>query len=69
MKICDRCGCATKTYTMSMFNIQEICPVCKEEERKHPLYQEACEADREAIMRGDYNFKGIGWNAPPHSNR
>jgi hypothetical protein len=43
-----------------MFNTQEICPVCKEKERKHPRYQEASDADREAIKRGDYNFKGIG---------
>ena len=68
MKTCDRCGIATNTWTMSMFNTQEICPVCKEEERNHPRYQEACEADREAIVRGDYNFKGIGWTAP-HSRR
>ena len=68
MKVCGRCGIATKTWTMSMFNTQEICPVCKEQERKHPRYQEACEADREAVLRGDYNFKGIGWKAP-HSNR
>ena len=42
MKTCDRCGATTKTWTMSMFNTQEICPVCKEQERKHPRYQEAC---------------------------
>ena len=53
---------------MSMFNTQEICPVCKEQERQHPRYEEACKADREAIKRGDYNFKGIGWTAP-HSQR
>ena len=67
MKTCDRCGVATKTWTCSMFNTQEICLVCKEQERKHPRYQEACEADREAIKRGDYNFKGIGWTAPNSS--
>lgn len=68
MKNCDRCGKATNTWIMSMFNQEQICPDCKEQEKKHPRYEEARNADREAIKRGDYNFKGIGWSAP-HSNR
>ena len=68
MKTCSRCGKATDTWILSMFNTQEICLECKEQEKNHPRYQEACEADRKAIQRGDYNFKGIGWTAP-HSER
>lgn len=34
---------------------------CKEEETKHPRYQEARKADEAAIRAGNYNFPGIGW--------
>ena len=45
---------------MSMFNTEEICMECKEKERKHPMYETAREADRQAVLSGNYNFKGIG---------
>jgi len=45
---------------MSMFNTQVICMPCKEEEKENPRYMEAVEADRKAIVKGDYNFRGIG---------
>ena len=32
---------------------------CKEEEKKDPEYEAACEAEREAVKRGDYNFSPI----------
>ena len=44
-----------------MFNLQEICMECKDKERKHPQYDRAVKADHEAIARGDFNFKGIGF--------
>ena len=47
---------------MSMFNTQEICIECKEIERTHPKYEEACAKDREEILKGNYNFEGIGWD-------
>lgn len=58
--ICDRCGNETRTYTMSMFNAQEICMECKKREEQHPDYQRACDAERAACAMGDYNFPGIG---------
>lgn len=58
--ICERCGNDTKTHTMSMFNTETICMDCKERERKHPLYKMALEADRQEVLKGNYNFKGIG---------
>ena len=41
-QICDRCHRPTVTRIMSMFNLDMICPACKEDERKHPLYELAC---------------------------
>ena len=58
--ICARCGTDTNAHTVSMFNIDVICIECKEIEREHPMYDDAVRADTEAILRGDYNFPGIG---------
>jgi predicted sulfurtransferase len=61
VKKCERCKKPTNNTTiMSMFNTQVICMPCKEEEKENPRYMEAVEADRKAIVKGDYNFKGIG---------
>ena len=65
---CERCGKYMKVHTVSMFNLQKICMECKEEEKKHPRYKEAVEAERAEIKKGNFNFKGIGWYAP-HSDR
>ena len=58
---CQRCH--NNTYgitTMSMFNEDIICMICKEEEKKHPDYEKAVNSDIEEIKKGNYNFKGIG---------
>ena len=34
---------------------------CEQEERKHPDYAKAAEAELTAIRAGDYNYPGIGW--------
>lgn len=47
---------------MSMFDTSCICLKCKEAERAHPDYQKACEAERSAVLSGNRNFKGIGYN-------
>lgn len=60
VNICDRCDNETKRYTTSMFNTQEICMDCKKAERKLPHYDKAVEADRWAVMNGNWNFEGIG---------
>lgn len=57
---CQRCGKETSTTICSMFNTEEICMACKEKERKHPMYEAAREADRQAVLNGNYNFEGIG---------
>ena len=48
------------THTMSMFNTDLICIPCKDKEKAHPEYDNAVEAERNAVIQGDYNFKGIG---------
>ena len=66
---CQRCGTETNSHTMSMFNMQDICLTCKEEERKHPKYDEARQRELEEIKRGNYNFEGIGWDALTYEER
>lgn len=59
--VCDRCnGSLSDGRIQSMYNEDCICMTCKREERKRADYKEALEADRAEIMRGNYNFAGIG---------
>lgn len=46
-----------------MYNDDVICLVCQKKEAQRSDYQDAVQADRDAIKRGDYNFPGIGWKA------
>jgi hypothetical protein len=34
---------------------------CADEEKNHPRYEEAKQADHEEVLKGNYNFKGIGF--------
>jgi oligoribonuclease NrnB/cAMP/cGMP phosphodiesterase (DHH superfamily) len=43
-----------------MFNMDIICPNCKDEERKHPHYEDAWTAENVAIKAKIKNFPGIG---------
>ena len=45
---------------MSMFNTDCICMKCAKEERSRSDYGKARDAERDAVMRGDRNFRGIG---------
>ena len=60
-KKCDRCGGDLKVRIMSRFNTDCICMKCAEEERQHPDYQKAADAELAAVRRGNMNFPGIGW--------
>lgn len=62
MIICARCNIQTNTSIMSMFDTSMICLKCKAEERNHPQYQQAVEAEMNAVKNGDLNFKGIGYS-------
>ena len=57
---CDRCGGSLSGgRIMSMLNTDCLCLVCKETETTQEDYGEAVEAERQAIRRGNFNFKGI----------
>ena len=57
---CDRCGGSLSGgRIMSMVNTDCLCLVCKEKETTQEDYGEAVEAERQAIRRGNFNFKGI----------
>lgn len=58
--ICDRCRKATNMITMSRFNTDELCSPCEDLERKHPAYKKAQDAEHAEVVRGNYNFSGIG---------
>lgn len=58
---CDRCGKETISTIMSMFNTDEICMDCKDKEKQDPRYEEAVEAERAAVLSGNYNFPGVGY--------
>lgn len=60
MDICDRCKQPTKIFRMSRFNTDMCCPACLTKEQKHPDYPKAVEAERQALLSGNYNFPGIG---------
>jgi hypothetical protein len=60
MNKCDRCKEEVRTTTMSMFNVDVICMSCKKNERNHPDYKKAVEREREELMKGNWNFEGIG---------
>ena len=63
-KFCDRCHASLegKSRRMSRFNTDCLCPECAAEERQHPDYRKAADAEMEAVKHGDYNFPGIGWS-------
>ena len=48
-------------FTMSRFNTETICMKCAAEERQHPDYRLAVEAEKAACLAGDRNFVGVGW--------
>lgn len=63
--VCDRCGSPTGGYTtMSQFNTDVICMDCKDEEKEHPDYKKALDAEHDEIKKGNFNFPGIGYTKP-----
>ena len=62
-RFCDRCrkSLADGFFSMSRFNTQALCMDCLEEERQHPDYQKAVDAELAALRAGNRNFEGIGW--------
>lgn len=58
---CDRCGSSLAGgRIMSMFNTDCICLACAKKEAERKDYEKAREAECNAVLAGDRNFKGIG---------
>ena len=61
-KFCDRYGKSLADgFSMSRFDTSALCFDCLEEERQHPDYQKAVDAELAALHSGNRNFEGIGW--------
>jgi len=57
---CDRCGKdLQRGQIMSRFNTQVICLDCTAKEEKDARYAVAKAAEQDAVLRGDYNFRGV----------
>ena len=57
---CQRCYKETNAHIMSMFSEALICLDCSDKERKRDDFEQAREADEDAIKAGNYNFEGVG---------
>ena len=60
---CDRCGASGSSGSFScgsMFNTDQICMKCSKREKKHPRYEEARRLELQHVLKGDYNFGGVG---------
>ena len=58
---CQRCFRESSGHTMSWFNEQLICFNCSDEEENHPNYKKAKEVELQEVLKGNYNFEGIGF--------
>ena len=58
---CQRCGKPSISHTMSFFNTSLICNTCDEKERERDDFEDARNADEDAIRQGNHNFPGIGF--------
>lgn len=59
--MCERCGKEVRTHKMSWFNTQMICTTCQKNEEKLPEFKLAKEMERQQVLLGNYNYKGIGY--------
>lgn len=60
-RTCDRCHQPLDgVRIMSRFDHACICMECDRKEQERPDYQQAADAEREAVKNGVKNFPGIG---------
>lgn len=57
---CTRCLTKTDSHTMSMFNRDEICLPCKQDEIRAPGYEAARDAEAASCATGQFNYPGVG---------
>ena len=61
---CDRCHKPLDGgRIMSMYNNDCICWDCKEREMAREDYQQARDAEAQAVRNGNRNFSGIGYSS------
>ncbi len=48
-------------FIVCQFNTDALCHKCLAEERQHPDYKLAVDAELETVRAGDWNFECIGW--------
>lgn len=60
MPICERCKKETRVFTTSFFNEDTICMECENIEQHHPDYEKAKEVEHQEVLKGNYNFEGVG---------
>lgn len=58
--VCQRCGKESKNFRGSFFNTDLVCIKCSEIEKLHPMYKEAKSIEHDEVVKGNYNFEGIG---------
>ena len=59
-RYCHRCGQSLASgWKMSMLNTDYLCGTCIEREKKHPRYREAQEAERQEVLRGNFDYQGL----------
>ena len=56
----DRCKKKAIATQMSTFNTEICCMDCIDKEKQHPKYEEDAAAENAAVLRGNFNFPGIG---------
>ena len=60
MPICARCNKESRAITGSFFNEDLICLECRDIESLHPDYKKAKDIEHQEVVKGNYNFEGIG---------
>ena len=59
--LCDRCPNPIRVSRCSWFNTDDLCESCQRQEESHPDFAYAKEAENAAVLRGNFNFPGVGW--------
>jgi len=57
---CQRCNEECNITIMSFFNSDHLCMKCVIKEEEHPKYNIARDTKKSEVLKGNYNFPGIG---------
>ena len=62
---CERCKADSFSTIMSRFNSEAICKTCETAEQRHPNYRKAVAVEAAALLSGDTNYPGTGFENEP----